>query len=162
MENTTLPVARTGLDLEKIGANVLRYGLVLILIWIGGLKFTAYEAKGVEPLVSHSPFLAWALSAFGVAGVARLLGVYEIITGLLICLRPINPRLSAYGSMAAIFMFLITLTLLFSTPGIIAPGYSFPVLSAQPGQFLIKDVVVLGAAIWTAGEALRASRQRVP
>lgn len=162
MENMTLPVARTGLDLEKIGVNVLRYGLVLILIWIGGLKFTAYEAKGVEPLVAHSPFLAWALHAFGVEGVARLLGIFEIIAGVLICLRPISPRLSAFGSMAAIFMFLITLTLLLSTPGVIAPGYAFPVLSANVGQFVIKDLVLLGAAIWTAGEALRASRQRVP
>jgi len=60
--------------------------------------------------------------------------------------------LSALGSMAAALMFLITLSLLFSTPGVIAPGYSFPVLSANVGQFVIKDLVLLGASIWTAGE----------
>jgi len=27
----------------------------------------------------------------------------------------------------------------------------------MPGQFLAKDVLLLGAAVWTAGEALRAA-----
>ena len=53
-------------------------------------------------------------------------------------------------------MFLTTLTFLFSTPGVIEPSLGFPALSALPGQFLIKDVVLLGAALWTTGEALRA------
>ena len=160
MTTTTLPAERAGVNFERVGAIVLRYGLALILIWIGGLKFTAYEAKGIEPLVANSPFLAWAYHAFGLQGVSRLLGVLEILFGLLIVLRPINPRLSAYGSMAAALMFLITLTLLFSTPGVIAPGYSFPVLSANVGQFVVKDLVLLGAAIWTAGEALTAERRQ--
>ena len=58
-------------------------------------------------------------------------------------------------------MFLITLTVMFSTPGVIAPGYSFPVLSANVGQFLAKDLLLLGAAIWTAGESLVASRRQI-
>lgn len=160
METTDVSSEHVGTRMEKIGALILRYGLALILIWIGCLKFTDYEAKGVEPLVMNSPFLAWAYHAFGVTGIARLLGVFEITSGVLILLRSVNARLSAVGSLAAVFMFLITLSLLFSTPGIIAPGYSFPVLSGQPGQFLAKDLVLLGAAIWTAGEALLASRRQ--
>ena len=159
MTTTTLPADHAGVTFERVGAIVLRYGLALILIWVGGLKFTAYEAKGIEPLVVNSPFLAWAYHAFGLQGVSRLLGVSEILFGLLIVLRPINPRLSAYGSLAAVLMFIITLTLLFSTPGVIAPAYSFPVLSANVGQFIAKDLVLLGAAIWTAGEALTAERR---
>ncbi|MEO6802686.1 MAG: DUF417 family protein [Granulicella sp.] len=162
MEATVLNSEDFALRLERAGALVLRYGLVLILLWIGGLKFTAYEAKGIEPLVLNSPFLAWAHHAFGVFGVSRLLGATEIIVGLLILLRAVNARLSALGSMAAAFMFLTTLSLLFSTPGVIAPGYSFPVLSANVGQFIIKDLVLLGASIWTAGEALHASRLQKP
>lgn len=158
METAALSSQDLGNQLERAGAIVLRYGLALILLWIGGLKFTMYEAKGIEPLVMNSPFLAWAYHAFGLVGVARLLGVVEIIVGLLVLLRSVNARLSALGSMAAALMFLITLSLLFSTPGVIAPGYSFPVLSANVGQFVIKDLVLLGAAIWTAGEALLASR----
>ncbi len=55
-------------------------------------------------------------------------------------------------------MFLITLSFLLTTPGVWQPGYGFPALSPSPGQFLAKDLVLLGAAIWTAGEALRAAR----
>ena len=36
----------------------------------------------------------------------------------------------------------------------------FPALSAMPGQFVLKDLVLLGAALWTAGEALAARRPR--
>jgi uncharacterized membrane protein YkgB len=34
-----------GYTLENIGANVIRYGLVIVLLWVGALKFTAYEAQ---------------------------------------------------------------------------------------------------------------------
>jgi len=39
------------------------------------------------------------------------------------------------------------------------PGYGFPYPSPAPGQFLLKDLLLLGAAIWTAGEALAAARR---
>ena len=50
-------------------------------------------------------------------------------------------------------MFLTTLSFLFSTPGWEPTLGGFPALSASVGQFLIKDVVLLGAAIWSFGEA---------
>lgn len=158
MASRALPEERAGIDLERVGAIVLRYGLAIILLWVGGLKFTEYEAKGIEPLVASSPFLSWAYHMLGLQGVSMLLGVTEITLGLLISLRPMSARLSAYGSLGAVFVFLVTLTLLLTTPGVIAPGYSFPVLSLNVGQFIAKDLVLLGAAIWTAGEALRAAR----
>lgn len=155
MENTTLTVSRTtGPNWERVGAFVLRYGLVLVIVWIGGLKFTEYEAKGIEPLAANSPFLAWAYHLLGLQAFSNLLGVSEILIGLMIALRPALPKVSALGSVGAIFMFLVTLSLMFSTPGVIAPDHSFPVLSANVGQFLVKDLVLLGAAIWTAGEAM--------
>lgn len=144
----------TGPNLERAGAFVLRYGLVLVLVWIGGLKFTEYEAKGIEPLVVNSPLMAWAYHLLGLQMLSGLPGVSEILFGLLIAMRPAFPKASALGSAGAIVMFLVTLTFMLSTPGVIAPGYPFAVLSANIGQFLVKDLVLLGAAIWTAGEAL--------
>jgi reactive chlorine resistance protein C len=47
-------------SVDKISVFVLRYGLVLVVFWIGCLKFTAYESKGVFNHASHSPLLAWA------------------------------------------------------------------------------------------------------
>jgi uncharacterized membrane protein YkgB len=66
--------------------------------------------------------------------------------------------LSALGSAMAIVLFCGTLSFLF-TPGVVTRfAGPIPVLSALPGQFLLKDVVLMGVAIWTLGEALYAHR----
>jgi hypothetical protein len=36
----------------------------------------------------------------------------------------------------------------------------FPAISVLPGQFLLKDVALLGAAVFSAGEAPEAARRR--
>lgn len=146
-----------GRTLENLGATLLRYGLVLVLLWVGGLKFTAYEAEGVFKHASNSPLLSWAYQLFSVRTFSMLLGIIEISLAILIAARPVAPKLSAVGSMGAIIMFLITLSFLLTTPGVWQPGYGFPALSPT-GQFLAKDVLLLGTAMWTAGEALRAAR----
>ena len=44
-------LAGLGTKAEALGGHALRYGLVLVLLWIGGMKFTAYEAEGIRPFV---------------------------------------------------------------------------------------------------------------
>ena len=149
-----------GYTLENIGANVIRYGLVIVLLWVGALKFTAYEAEGIQGLVANSPLMSWMLDIMSVQGVSMLIGTIEIILGLMIATRPFAPQISAIGSLGAIVTFLITLSFLLTTPGVWQPGYGFPFPSPMPGQFLAKDLLLLGAAIWTAGEALRAAGWR--
>jgi len=46
-----------------------------------------------------------------------------------------------------------------TTPGVWQPGYGFPFPSPMPGQFIAKDLALLGIAVWSAGEALRAARR---
>lgn len=145
--------------LLKSGEIVLRYGLVVVLVWIGMLKFTSYEAEGIRPLAEHSPFFSWTYSFLSTRDFSNILGVMEIAIGLLIALRPFSAKLSAIGSIGGAITFLITLTFLLSTPGVIQQGLSFPFISGSPGQFLIKDIVLLGASLWTAGEALAASHR---
>ncbi len=152
-------VAVPGQKLENIGATVIRYGLVAVLLWVGLLKFTAYEAEGIQGLVANSPLMSWAYSVMSVRAFSAVLGIIEITLGILIALRPVAPRLSAFGSIGAIVMFLTTLTFLLTTPGVWQPGYGFPSLSPMPGQFIAKDLLFLGAALWTAGEALRAANR---
>jgi len=152
-----------GGTLENIGANVIRYGLVVILLWVGALKFTAYEAEGIQGLIANSPLMSWMYSVMSVRAASMLIGTIEIACGLLIALRPFAPRLSAIGSIGAIIIFLTTLHFLLTTPGVWQPGYGFPFPSPMPGQFIAKDLALLGIAIWTAGEALRAAdMHRVP
>lgn len=161
MENrvdTVEPADGLGYTLENIGVNILRYGLVIILLWVGALKFTVYEAEAIQGLVANSPLMSWMLSIMTVKGISMLIGTVEIVLGLLIATRPFAPQVSAIGSIGAIIMFLITLSFVLTTPGVWQPGYGFPFPSPMPGQFLLKDLMLLGAAIWTAGEALRAVR----
>ncbi len=147
-----------GRTLEGVGEKIIRYGMVVILLWVGALKFTAYEAEGIQGLVANSPLMSWGYSLMSVRSFSALIGVVEIVLGLLIATRPIAPKLSAIGSIGVIIMSLITLTFVFTTPGVWQPGYGFPFPSPMPGQFLAKDLLLLGAAVWTAGEALRAAR----
>ncbi len=145
-------------SLERIGAGLIRYALVAVLLWVGMLKFTAYEAEAIKPLVENSPILSWVYNVMSVQTFSMVLGTTEILLGILIAARPFSPKASALGSFGAIIMFLITLTFLLSTPGVWQPEYGFPCLSPMPGQFIAKDVLFLSAAVWTAGEALNASR----
>ncbi len=148
-----------GAKIESIGGLIIRYGLVLVLLWIGGMKFTAYEARALEGVVSTSPLLSWGYQVFSLQGFSNLLGVIEITFALLIAARPVAPLASAIGSFGATGMFLVTLSFFFSAAGVWARDYGFPVLGGT-GQFLVKDLLLLGAAVWTAGEALCAARRR--
>src|ERR1700744_4356165 len=42
-------------QLDRFGMALLRFGLVVVLLWIGGLKFVPYEADSIVPLVANSP-----------------------------------------------------------------------------------------------------------
>ena len=155
------PIDRLSEWLRAAGIHATRYGLVVVLLWIGGMKFTVYEAEGIKPLVANSPLMGWAYGFTSVTAFSALLGVIEIAVALLIALRPVWPKVSAAGSALAAGMFVTTLTFLFTTPGVWEPTLGgFPALSAVPGQFVLKDLVLLGASLWTAGEALAARRTR--
>lgn len=146
--------------LAGIGGNAARYGLVLVIGWIGALKFTSYEAYGIEPLVANSPLMSWAYGIFSVTTFSALLGVLELATAALLAVKPWAPRLSAVGSVIAIGLFVATLSFLVTTPGVgEASAGGFPVLSST-GQFLIKDVALIGISLWTLADALAASHGR--
>jgi len=96
--------------LQAGGTHLTRYGLVLVFLWIGGMKFTNYEAEGIRPFVENSPLMSWLYQIFSVSQFSAILGVVEITVGLLIATRPVWPRLSAYSSLAAAAMFVGTLS----------------------------------------------------
>src|SRR6516225_2494164 len=124
--------------LRTVGIWVSRYGLVVVLLLIGVLKFTPGEAAGIQPLVAHSPLMSWMYGLFSIQGVSNVIGAIEIATAGLIALRPLSPKASFVGSLAAVLTFLLTVTFLFSTPGAAELRHGFPVLG-DAGQFLIKD-----------------------
>ncbi|MGB2610080.1 MAG: YkgB family protein [Isosphaeraceae bacterium] len=147
------------IDVQAVGGVVIRYGLAGVIGWIGLMKFTRVEAEAIWPLVQHSPLMSWASTALGVRPFSDLVGVAEVTIAALIALRPVAARASALGSALAVGMFATTLSFLLTTPGVWEASLGgFPAVSVLPGQFLLKDVVLLGATLWTLGESL--ARQR--
>lgn len=151
----SLTTERASNLLLRASAFVLRYGLVVIILWFGIFKFTPTEAEGIRPLLVHSPILSWLYAVTDTRGASNAIGVAEIAIALLVAARPISRRASALGSIGATLMFLTTLSFLATTPGAWArvDGLLVP---AGVGAFLIKDLLLLAAAMWTGAESLAA------
>jgi uncharacterized membrane protein YkgB len=146
---------------EAVGREVARYGLVVVVGWIGFMKFTAYEAEGISRYVANSPLMSWVYGFMSHRGFSAVLGVVEVTIAILIAARPFSPRVTAVGSALAVLMFLTTLSFLVTTPGVWEPSLGgFPALSGCPGQFLVKDLALLGISLWSFGESWKASQQR--
>jgi uncharacterized membrane protein YkgB len=151
----------TGDMIVAVGGGILRYGLVGMLFWLGTFKFTQTEAEAIRPLLEHSPLMSWLYLSFSVQGASNLIGISEIVVAVLLALRPISPRLTAIGSVGGIATFLVTLSFLFSTPGAFVWAPDFPVPVPGPaGGFLVKDLFLLGASVWSLGESLQTVRAR--
>jgi reactive chlorine resistance protein C len=170
--------------LDRIGMGLLRLGLVLVLLWIGGLKFADYEADSIVPLVANSPAMRFfyhhqapeyrhymnkegeVIPAHhqwneenGTYPFSYGLGVVIISIGLLIAVYPIAPQVSAVGSFLLILMAGTTLSFLVTTPEAWVPAigsatHGFPYLSGT-GRLIIKDSIMLGAAVVTLADAAK-------
>src|SRR5919202_5096061 len=115
---------------QRIAGPFLRMSLALILAWIGALKF-ADPTPVVGLLQASLPFLA-------LPAVVYLLGVVEIATAILLA----TGTALAYAGLVTVGLFAGTLTIF-----VIAPGVTgFPLLSL-PGQFLLKDLGLMAAAV---------------
>jgi len=141
---------------ETLGLRTLRYGLVLILFWIGAMKFTAFEAEAIKPLIESSPLISWLYRVFDARSLSHMLGISEIAAGAMIALRPCSVKLAALSSGFAVRIFLTTLSFLFSLSGWEPSLGGFPALSSA-GGFLVKDICLLGIALWSLGEAAGAA-----
>ena len=134
-----------------IGQVVARYSVVLFFLGFGLTKFTAAEAAAIHPLLVHSPFLFWLPKLFDQQVASEIVGVVEIALALAMASRPIAPRISAIGSYGVAASLVITLSFLVTTPQL------DPALSS----FIVKDLTLLGVALWSAGDALRAAGSRL-
>ena len=124
-------------------------GLALVIFWIGGMKFTAYEAGAISGLISNSPIMSWLYEVFSQRTTSTLIGLSEFAVAALILAQPWKPKLALLGGLGGIGMFLGTLSFALSTPGVWEPSLGgFPAASVMPGQFLLKDFALLSIAIW--------------
>lgn len=171
-------------SLQNAGVHVARWGIVIVLIWIGGLKAFRYEAVGIVPFVANSPTMNFFYKydapeykqhmnkegeykpeniAWHEANNTYLfsygLGAFIILIGILIALYAWFPALSAVGSFLAFIMSLVTLSFLVTTPETWVPPlgdaeHGFPYLSAA-GRLVIKDVIMMGASLVTMAAAAK-------
>jgi reactive chlorine resistance protein C len=141
---------------QATGHALLRVALVSMIAYFGAFKFTSAEAHAIEPLLTNSPLLSWLYRLTNVQGASRLIGAAELTIAALILLRPYRPMLSTIGSIGAIGRFLTTLSFLVTTPGIWR-SVEGCIVPSGAGGFILKDVFLLGAAAWSAGEALAAT-----
>ena len=150
-----LQIAERGVGSLSLLA-LLRWALVVIFLWFGGMKFTAYEAEGIAPFIAHSPLMSWLHILFGIRGASYVIGVLELSTAAALIAGAINPVFSALGAAMSTITYLITITFFISTPGVAEPtAGGFPAISAAPGQFLLKDLVLLAASLCLRSASVR-------
>jgi uncharacterized membrane protein YkgB len=175
--------------LDRMGVIVTRFGLVLVLVWIGGLKAFRYEADGIVPFVTNSPFMSFFYHApaggyrqhmnregelvpanrewherNGTYPFAYGLGSIIVLYGVLIALHPWLPRVAALGSFLVFVMSLVTLSFLITTPECWVPAlggseHGFPLLSGA-GRLVVKDAIMMGAALVTMADSAKASLRK--
>ena len=140
--------------IECIGIILLRLSIVVVLVWIGLMKFTSYEAHAIHGLASSSPLTSWLYDLMSTQETSNFIGVIEVATGLFLLLGMWVKFFDLLGSAMAIITFALTSTFLFTAPGWEGSLGGFPALSVLPGQFLLKDIVLLSASIYFFGRAL--------
>lgn len=170
--------------MDKVGIGATRVGLIIVLLWIGGLKAFPYEADGIVPFVANSPTMSFLLhdpsnykshmnaegallpanrawhEANGTYTFAYGLGTVIVVYGVLLCLHPWYPQAAALGSFLIVVMSFVTLSFLITTPESWVPSlgdrqHGFPYLSGR-GRLVIKDVIMLGAALVTMADSAKA------
>lgn len=173
---------------DRLGVAVARIGLIVVLLWIGGLKVARYEAQGIVPFVANSPFMSFFLAepdgykqhmnpegAFVPANrawhernhtfaFALGLGTVIVSLGLLLCLHPWFPGAAAAGGFLVFLMSCVTLSFLITTPECWVPplgdpDHGFPFLSGA-GRLVIKDAIMMGAALVVMADSAKAWLER--
>lgn len=169
---------------DRLGYTLTRIGLVTVLVWIGGLKVAKYEADGIVPFVANSPFMSFFYAdpggykphmnpegvlnsenrawheMNGTYPFALGLGAIIVLYGVMISLNPVLPQVAAVGSFLVVVMSFVTLSFLVTTPETWVPNlgdttHGFPYLSGR-GRLVIKDAIMLGAAVLTMADSARA------
>ena len=184
-----LRVFEIAASFDRLGMVMLRIGLVVVLGWIGALKFADYEADSIVPLMANSPLTSfvyahpapeyhkymnkegedvpahhtWHLSNRTYTA-SHALGLIIMLIGLLIALHGPLPQAATIGSGFLILMACTTLSFLVTTPEawvppLGSPVHGFPYLSGV-GRLIIKDAIMLGAAVVTMADSAKSFVKR--
>lgn len=169
---------------QKLGIHLIRVAILIIFVWIGGLKFWNYEAEGIVPFVANSPFMNFFYTKSApeykqyklkegeldeakhqwhvennTYGFSHGLGILIMSIGILTFLGIFSPKIGAVGATLAIIMTIGTLSFLVTTPEVWVPDlgsgeHGFPLLTGA-GRLVIKDTAILAGAIVALSDCAR-------
>ncbi|MCW3806736.1 DUF417 family protein [Plebeiibacterium marinum] len=137
---------------KTLGVFILRYGLGLVIIWLGFLKFKNIEADYTHQLISGG-YMSWILKYLTPYALNHIVAYLQIVTGIFLMLKPISKPMSVWGGIGACTMFIVSISLLFTSKIVWQTGYGFPELS-KAGQTILKDIILLGASAWCTSDSL--------
>lgn len=146
-------------SISKYGRGAALIGIVLPLLLIGVLKFTPTEVEALKPIINGTPWLSWLYTAFGIDGASYVLGVFEIITAGLLIASFRFPFAGILGGAMAALTFFVTASTLFVLPIWEVQEGGFPFVNGL-GQFLIKDIALIGISILVLGDSLHRLHER--
>lgn len=126
----------------KGAREIMLIGSIVVLGWIGGMKFTGPEAEGVWPLLTSSPVFNWWITDFGKQMASNVIGIIELVTVLLLTGYWWNRQAYEVGLFLSALTFIVTLSFLVTFSASWSGG--FPNLSGT-GHFLLKDAILLAA-----------------
>lgn len=135
------------MNFKKTGYNLGIIATTIVLVWIGILKFTPGEAKAIEGFVSHSFLMSWMYKVFSLQMVSDLIGVFEIVTGILLIASFWSSKIGKIAGYVSLIIFLTTLSFLFTTPGVWKISEGVPVTEF----FVLKDVAFVAIALQVIG-----------
>jgi uncharacterized membrane protein YkgB len=135
------------MKLQKAGYTLGVIATALVLLWIGLLKFTAAEAMAIKPYVEHSFLISWLYKIASVNVVSDLIGIFEIVTGVLLLASFRSSAAGRIGGYLALIIFVTTLSFLLTTPGIWKISEFVPVTDF----FVVKDLAFLAIALQVTG-----------
>lgn len=184
--NSFLEIAASS---QKLGINLIRISILVIFVWIGGLKFWNYEAEGIVPFVANSPFMSffynnpapeykeyklkegefnaekheWHVQN-NTYGFSHGLGILIMAIGILTFLGIFFPKVGVVGATLAIIMTLGTLSFLVTTPEVWVPDlgsgeHGFPLLTGA-GRLVIKDTAILAGALVALSDSAKSLLQK--
>lgn len=174
---------------QRLGLGMIRVAILIIFVWIGGLKFWNYEAEGIVPFVANSPFMSFFYNEKApdykhykmpegssnpdkhewhvknnTYGFSHGLGILIMSIGILTFFGFFSARVGLVGELLAIVMTLGTLSFLVTTPEVWVPDlgsgeFGFPLLSGA-GRLVIKDTAILAGAVVLLSDTARKLLER--
>lgn len=184
MKDQIITLLSFAANLKGLGLKLIRIAILVVFVWIGGLKFTHYEADGIVPFVANSPFMSFFYAKEApeykdyknkegelvpknrawheinrTYVFSHGLGILIMSIGILVFLGIFTPKIGIFGDLLAIIMTIGTLSFLVTTPECWVPDlgsgeHGFPLLSGA-GRLVIKDTVILAGAVTLLSDSAR-------